>query len=78
MAERTIVDTAGRSWTCTSVDAEGAAQGQDIKLTCTCAEIAEPVQVSVGWQWEKMSENGLARIISQASATDARAADARR
>jgi hypothetical protein len=78
MAQRTIVDSAGRSWTCKSDDDAGAAQGQDIKLICSCADVVEPVHVSVGWQWEKMSENGLARIISQASATDARAADARR
>ena len=71
MADRTVTDTAGRAWTCTSepAGAEGAAgaQGRDVRLSCVTSSVAAPLHLTVGWQWEKMAENGLARLISQAS-----------
>jgi hypothetical protein len=70
MADRTITDSAGRTWTCAPAPiADGAAarQGQDVVLTCATPSVAEPVEVTVGWQWESMSPNGLARLISQVS-----------
>jgi hypothetical protein len=30
--------------------------------------VKEPVVVTVGWGWEKMAENGLARMIIAAAA----------
>ena len=70
MADRTVTDAAGRTWTCVPAPlapGETAAQGQDVVLTCTTPSVPDPVQVRVGWQWEGMSVNGLARLISQAS-----------
>jgi hypothetical protein len=36
-------------------------------LSCTTPSVAEPVMITVGWQWEKMAEKGLARLISAAA-----------
>jgi len=41
--------------------------GKDVVLTCSTPSVGEPARVTVGWQWETMSDNGLARIISFAS-----------
>jgi hypothetical protein len=70
MADRTVIDSAGRTWTCVvGPGAAGAAghQGRDVVLTCATPSVAEPVHITVGWQWESMAPNGLARLISQAS-----------
>ena len=70
MAERIIKDASGRTWTCTSAETadDGAmSQGRDVVLSCATPSVDEPVSVKVGWQWESMAENGLARMISQAS-----------
>ena len=71
MSNRTVTDAAGRTWTCTteSTTAEGAegAQGRDVALSCVTESVSEPVRLTVGWQWEKMAEPGLARLISQKS-----------
>ena len=74
MAERTVIDSAGRSWTCTSAPAAGdglegkdAARGQDVVLSCATASVEGPVQLTVGWQWESMAAPGLARLLTQAS-----------
>ena len=71
MADRTVTDAAGREWTCASAPAgDGAAparQGKDVDITCVTPSVSKPVQLTVGWQWEGMSANGLARIISLAS-----------
>jgi hypothetical protein len=68
MSNRTVTDSAGRVWTCTSqlVEVVGvdAAQGQDVILDCVTPSVDEPVRVTVGWQWEKMAPAGLARMIS--------------
>jgi hypothetical protein len=71
MADRTVTDTAGRTWDCVSAPtgAEGSAvqQGRDLVLTCATPSVSAPVNITVGWQWEGMSANGLARLINQAS-----------
>lgn len=67
MANRTLVDTDGRTWSCSSDDDAGTARGQDVVVTCTTDSLPEPVRVTVGWQWQEMSDHGLARIISQAA-----------
>ncbi len=72
MVKRTVKDIEGRTWVCTtdSASATGAtpsAQGKDVKLSCTTESVDKPVIVTVGWGWEKTSENGLARMIALAS-----------
>ncbi len=70
MAERTVTDTAGRSWTCSSPAGAPDAptrQGHDVTLTCATVSVEAPVYVTVGWQWETMAANGLARVVNLAS-----------
>jgi hypothetical protein len=71
MADRTVIDSAGRTWTCatesTGGDGAAASQGQDVVITCKTPSVDEPVRLTVGWQWETMAGPGLARLISQAS-----------
>lgn len=68
MADRTVTDSAGRTWTCaTPVTSESVRQGQDIVITCATPTVTSPIEITVGWRWEDMSENGLARLISQKS-----------
>lgn len=71
MTDRTITDSMGRTWTCAPQPlADGAAdpgQGRDVVLLCHTDSVAEPVPVTVGWQWETMAANGLARVVSLAS-----------
>ena len=69
MTARTVTDSAGRAWTCTAAPAaHGAAiMGRDLLLTCATPSVKEPLALTVGWQWESMAANGLARLISQAS-----------
>ena len=56
MTSRTVTDSAGRTWTC-STDAAPAssdsALGRDVVLSCATASFAVPVQLTVGWQWGK-------------------------
>lgn len=71
MADRTIKDAAGRTWTCVSApnghSESTADQGKDVVLTCATPSVTTPLEITVGWRWETMSENGLGRMISQAS-----------
>jgi len=71
MANRTVTDVNGREWTCvpTLTAAPGSAEpmGKDVVLTCSTPSVSEPVQLTVGWQWESMSANGLARMLAAAS-----------
>ncbi|MEP6621465.1 MAG: hypothetical protein ABJE47_19215 [bacterium] len=73
MAQRNVTDTAGRSWQVQSAaipEVGGVSArpiGLDVVLNCTTATVAKPVAVTVGWQWEKMADSGLARMISLAS-----------
>jgi hypothetical protein len=71
MASRTVTDSAGRTWTCTSPAAamEGTegARGRDVVLSCTTDSVTAPVQLTVGWQWQNLAAPGLARLLLQAS-----------
>jgi hypothetical protein len=69
MTSRTVTDVAGRTWACSQDDAQGAAkkEGQDVSILCTTASVATPLRLTVGWQWTKMADNGLARLITTAS-----------
>lgn len=73
MAERTITDDSGRTWLCAAQPGapgeQAAREGIDVRLSCTTSSVDEPVLITVGWNWEQMSENGLARMVSQAAAT---------
>lgn len=67
MSSRIVTDVTGREWTCvpTLTAAPGAKEpiGKDVVLTCTTPSVSEPVRLIVGWQWETMSANGLARLL---------------
>jgi hypothetical protein len=70
MSNRTVKDAEDRTWTCTpqpSTGAAGVGEGRDVVLSCTTESVARPVRVTVGWQWLKMADNGLARMIALAS-----------
>ena len=70
MANRTVTDVNGREWTCvptvTAADGEER-MGKDVVLSCSTPSVSEHVSLTVGWQWESMSANGLARMLAQAS-----------
>ena len=70
MASRIVKDVSGREWTCVStLTADGGAEpmGKDVELTCTTSSVTDPVKLFVGWNWESISPNGLARMIALAS-----------
>ena len=71
MANRTVTDVNGREWTCvaalTAAAGDVEPMGKDVVLTCTTPSVTDPVVLSVGWQWESISANGLARMIALAS-----------
>ena len=67
MNSRNVRDTAGRSWACRQDDDSPHREGQDVSILCTTVSVHVPVRVTVGWQWMTMSENGLARIITDKS-----------
>ena len=68
MAERTITDDDGRTWTVRNLETPRSVgqvprQGRDVTLTCTTPSIPSVIRLIVGWQWEKMAPRGLARMI---------------
>jgi hypothetical protein len=71
MSQRMVKDKQGRVWTCTTTaepkDEEGGPVGRDVKLMCSTPSLPAAVTVTVSWAWEKMSENGLARLIVAAA-----------
>ena len=71
MTSRTVTDVSGREWTCvpTLTVAAGGVEpmGKDVELTCTTPSVSDPVRLAVGWKWESISANGLARMIALAS-----------
>jgi hypothetical protein len=71
MTQRTVTDAAGRTWTCTAQEPAAGSnsehQGRDVVLLCETESVDGTVELTVGWQWEQMAPNGLARLISQAS-----------
>lgn len=71
MADRTITDSAGRTWTCTSdapsAEADASPLGRDVVLACVTESVMGPVRITVGWQWQNMAASGLARLLNQTS-----------
>jgi hypothetical protein len=71
MASRTVTDVDGREWTCvptlTAAPGNAGPVGKDVVLSCSTPSLSEPVRLIVGWQWESISPNGLARMIASAS-----------
>ncbi len=65
MASRQVTDEDGRVWSCNPETAE--APGRDVNLVCTTASLRMPLRVKVSWQWAKMAEKGLARMIAAAA-----------
>ena len=71
MAERTITDEAGRTWTVRNLETPRSVgqvprQGRDVTLTATSPSVPGVIRLIVGWQWEKMAPRGLARLIAAA------------
>ena len=69
MPSRNVTDVSGRTWACRQYNLELSTmrQGQDISILCTTATVTVPVRLTVGWQWTTMADNGLARLINDAS-----------
>ena len=69
MASRSVKDSAGRVWACRQDDAQhgGPGAGKDVSILCTTPTVTVPIRLTVGWQWTKMADNGLARLITTAS-----------
>jgi hypothetical protein len=65
MASRRVTDEEGRVWECNSETAE--VPGRDVDLDCRTAGLRAPLRVKVTWQWARMAEKGLARIIAAAA-----------
>jgi len=65
MSSRRVTDEAGRVWECKS-ESE-AAPGRDVNLVCTTAGLRAPLRLRVSWQWAKIAEKGLARMIAAAA-----------
>ena len=69
MNSRNVTDADGRKWACRQDDPDHTEikEGQDVSILCTTATVSIPVRITVGWQWSKMADNGLARLIATAS-----------
>lgn len=63
MNARNVKDEDGRIWSVSPENRRTPAMGRDVVLLCTTPSISSPVRLTVGWQWLKMAERGLARMI---------------
>lgn len=70
MTARKVTDEDGRVWECRAE--EEAAPGRDVNLVCSTSGLKSPLRVKVSWQWAKMAEKGLARMIAAAMPIPAR------
>jgi hypothetical protein len=66
VTSRTVTDEDGRVWSVTPETKRTPAFGRDVILLCTTPTVPNPVRVKLGWQWIKMAEKGLARLITAA------------
>lgn len=66
MNARNVKDEDGRIWSVSPENRRTPAMGRDVVLLCTTPSISSPVRLTVGWQWLKMAERGLARMIVSA------------
>ena len=65
MSSRRVTDEEGRVWECKpDMDTK---PGRDVSLVCTTAGLRAPLRLTVSWQWAKMAERGLARMIVAAA-----------
>jgi hypothetical protein len=65
MSSRKVTDEDGRVWECKPENAE--VPGRDVNLVCTTAGLRNPLRVTVSWNWAKIAERGLARMIAAAA-----------
>src|SRR5687768_2520148 len=65
MSSRRVTDEEGRVWECTPETAE--APGCDVSLVCRTAGLRAPLRLRVSWQWARIAEKGLARMIAAAA-----------
>jgi hypothetical protein len=63
---RTVTDEDGRVWSLSPENKRTPAFGRDVVLLCTTPSVPTPLRLTVGWQWLKMAEKGLARLIASA------------
>ena len=66
MQTRTVTDEDGRVWSLSPETKRTPAFGRDVVLLCTTPSVPTPLRLTVGWQWLKMAEKGLARLIAAA------------
>lgn len=65
LMSRKVTDEEGRVWEC---NAEGNGEpGRDVNLVCTTASQKAPLRLKVSWQWAKIADKGLARMIAAAA-----------
>ena len=62
---RNVTDEEGRVWECKPEGKEEP--GRDVSLVCTTASQKSPLRIKVSWQWAKMADKGLARMIAAAA-----------
>jgi hypothetical protein len=67
MTTRKVVDEDGNTWEC-KAESEQQAPGRDVSLLCTRKDMKVPLRLKVSWQWMKVAEKGLARMIAAAAA----------
>ena len=65
MSMRQVTDEEGRVWQC-KPDGEEV-PGRDVNLVCTTPSLRAPLRLKVSWQWSKMADKGLARMIAAAA-----------
>ena len=65
MSSRQLTDEEGRVWECKPESA--GAPGSDVNLVCTTLTLRTPLRLKVSWQWAKIAEMGLARMIAAAA-----------
>ena len=65
MSARQVTDEEGRVWECRPET--DVPPGCDVNLVCTTASLRAPVRLKISWQWERIAERGLARMISAAA-----------
>ncbi|MGH7638376.1 MAG: hypothetical protein ACREOK_12070 [Gemmatimonadaceae bacterium] len=65
MTTRKVKDEDGRVWRC-EPEGSDAMPGKDVSLLCRTTGVQDVIRVKVSWQWAKMAEKGLARMILSA------------
>lgn len=66
MNSRQVTDEEGRTWMC-KAEENAAVPGRDVHLVCTTATARKPLRIRVSWNWMKIAEKGLARLIDAAA-----------